>query len=359
MDNVQAASILLENGAVIDQPDSLGRTALQSSAKREMIMLLVSHGASPVDHFSIDIFGLLRLDTDTFTNVVSAYSGNAGQDSMNRLPAFLPTTCDTRGCPLDEVIKIFPVQLLKIVEAGIDLNRELGSGISFMHLAIVNRASSAFVLNSDMKWEDMTPFPWHLRFWSGISFLNSTFKQFRKRLKNKDLVRISHLQPSRGCSPLCIATTDHNTEMVRNCLSLGADVDFEGSTHGSALIVACACGYLEVVRILVRAGASLSYIGQKGHRSVFTFCRSKEVRRWLLVERFTEQRLIDEKPHWETVETIRPWAGTAMARLKLVGDRAMCYHETSVDYAGKLARMRKEWRGKVIPTVCMDGIVYR
>lgn len=358
-DNVQAAIILLENGAVIDKPDSEGRTALMSCSKREMIRLLVSHGASLVDHFSFDIFDWLGWKTDTFTNVISAYSDKAGQDPMNTLPAFLPTTCDTRGSLPCEDLEIFPIHLVKILEAEIDLNRELGSEISLMHLAIVNQASSTFVLNSDMRLEDTTPFPWHLEFSSGISFLESTFKQFRKKLKGKDLVRISHLQPSRGWSPLCIAATNHNIEMVRNCLYLGADVDFEGSTHGSALIVACACGYLEVVRILVRAGASLSYIGKKRHMSVFTFCRSKEVKRWLLVERFTEQRLIDEKPHWETVETVRPSVGTAMARLKLVGERAMCYHETSVDYAGKLARMRKEWRGKVIPTVCMEGIIYR
>lgn len=358
-DNVEAASVLLKNGAVIDKPDSKGRTALMSSLKREMIMLLVSHGASPVDHFAVDIFDWLDWELDTFTSVISAYSGNARQESITKLPAFLPTTCDTRGSFLCEELEIFPVHLFKILEAKVDLNRELGSEISLMHLAIVNQASSTFVLNSDIKLEDTTPFPWHLKFWSSLSFMESTFRLFRKRLKDKDLIRICHLQPSRGWSPLCMAAIDHNIEMVRNCLSLAADVDFEGSTHGSALILACASGYLEVVRILVRAGASLSYTGQTGHRSVFAFCHSKEVRRWLLVERFTEQRLIDEHPHWEAVQTVRPWAGTAMARLKLVGERAMCYHETSVDYAGKLARMRKEWRGKVIPTVCMEGIVYR
>lgn len=146
-------------------------------------------------------------------------------------------------------------------------------------------------------------------------------------------------------------------EFVRNCLDLGADVDFEGSPHGSALIIACACGLLEPAQALVKAGASLSYRGT-GHKSVFTFCRSKVVRRWLLVERYTEQRRIAMGQHWENGKVTRSPARIAVARLKLVGQRAMWYNETMIDYAGRLSQMRKWWRGKVVPPICMEGIEY-
>lgn len=146
--------------------------------------------------------------------------------------------------------------------------------------------------------------------------------------------------------------------IMENCLSLGANIEFEGSPHGSALIVAAACGYLDAVRLLVRAGARLSYDSENGLRSVFTYCRSKAVRYWLLVERFTEQRGITMEPHWGTGNEVKLWSGPAVARLKLVGDRARCCYESSLEYAERLASMRKEWRGKRIPTICMEGIVY-
>lgn len=355
--NLQAVRLLLEHGAIIDKADSKGRTGLLKSLDEEMTKLLVHHGTSLVDHFQHDIFDSLTWDVDVFTAMISAYSRTTSHHPLGTIPAFLSTIHDTRGTIECTEVELLPVHLVSIMEADIDLNRDLGSGRSIMHLAIVNKSSSTFVLNNDLSLEDTAPFPWHLAFWSSLSFLGSMFRHFKRKLKDEDFVRIAHLQPARGLSPLCWAAS-WEEETIRNCLSLGADVDFEGSPHGSALILACAIGSLEAVRILVQAGASLSYQGRHGHKNVFTFCRSKDVRRWLLVERFTEQRRIDTRPQWRNSEGLRPWAGTAMARLKLVGDRAMCYHETLMDYAGRLARMRMEWRGKVIPPICIDGFVY-
>lgn len=355
---LEAARRLLENGATIDKLDSEGVIPLGLRSNQDMMKLLVHHGASLYDHFSRNILNCIRWDIEVFTDIVSAYPGNPERGLPNTTPAFLPTAFDARGSIECQQMAISPVHLVSILGTKFDLNRELGSEISIMHLAVVNDPSSSFVLNSDLSFEETTPFPWHLQFWSSLSFLSSMFKHFRRKLKDEGLVRIAHLQPARGRSPLCRAVYG-NEELLRNCLSLGADIDFEGSPHGSALVLACAIGSLEAVRILVRAGASLSYKGQNGHKSVFTFCRSKSVRRWLLIERFKEQRRIEMRPNWEESESIRPWAGIAIARLKLVGDRSMCYHETLVDYAERLARMRKDWRGKVIPSICIEGIVYR
>lgn len=357
--NVPAARLLLEQGAAVDARSAKGGFALMMATSPEMTKLLVHHGASLTDHYSQSWFNYMCWDITLFKNLVSAYSEmKTGQDQAEEIPTLLPTTFHTRRNISCAKLITSPVHIITFLEAGLDLTLESGSEISPMHLAIAGRASLSFVLNSHMNLEKTTPFPWHLEFWVELSFLGSMFRQCRRRLAEGDFVRIAHLQPPRGWSPLCIAARNCNVEVIRNCLCLGADVDFEGSPHGSALILACACGLLEVVRLLVQAGASLSYHGQNGHRSVFTFCRSKDVRRWLLVERFNEQRRIRTEPLWENGERVRPWAGTAIARLKLVGGREMWYRETLMDYAGRLARMRKWWRGKVIPTVCIDGIVY-
>lgn len=358
IDALEAVRLLLENGATIDKLDSNGVPPLCRTSNQAMVRLLVYHGASLYDHFSASIFNCITWDTQVFAGLVSAYTENPKKRLPDTVPAFLPTTFDTRGSIQCQQKAISPLHLVSILGTKFDLNRELGPEISIMHLAVVNDPSSSFVLNSDLSFEETTPFPWHLQFWSSLSFLSSMFKHFRRKLKDEDLVRIAHLQPARGRSPLCQAVYG-NEELLRNCLSLGADIDFEGSPHGSALVLACAIGSLEAVRILVRAGASPSYKGQNGHKSVLTFCRSKSVRRWLLIERFKEQRRIEMRPNWEESESVRPWAGIAIARLKLVGDRSMRYHETLVDYAERLARMRKDWRGKVIPSICIDGIVYR
>lgn len=359
-DNVQAARILLENGALIDKPDFEGRTPLGRSTKREMFMMLVHHGASLVDHFYYNILDSLEWTDDLFTCVVSTYSDIATEKiSSDTIPGFLHTICGTRGSIDCTQVYMSRPKLVSILEADIDLNRDLGSGRSLMHLALVNGASSTLVLNSDVNLENTGPFPWHLDFWFDLPFMRSMWKHFRRKLKKDDFARIANLQPTRGWSPLCRACIRRKKiDLIQNCLSLGADVDFEGSPHGSAVIVASACGNLDAVRVLVRAGASLSYRGEKGHKSVFTFCRSKVVRQWLLVDRFTEQRMINMEPHWGDSQRVRPSAGPAVAGLKLVGERAMCYYDRMIDYAIKLAEMREDWRGKVIPPICLDRIVY-
>lgn len=358
--NVPAARLLLENGASVDIIDSNGCTAIMKSSTEEVATLLLHSGASLVGHLCSHITACQGWGIDFFNKTISVYSeATTGQDKSNMAAEFLLDTYNTRGSVDCRKVAMSPAHLVSILKTDIDLKQEFGPERSLMHLAIVDQASSAFVLNSDLGVENSTPFPWHLMFWSDIAFLQSMFRHFRRKLTDRNFVKIANLHPSRGWSPLCVASAKHDIEMIRNCLSLRADVDFEGSAHGSALVLACACGYLDAVRVLVRAGASLFYKGLKGQKSVFTLCRSKRVKEWLLVERFTEQGRINTRPHWGNGKEVRPWAGIAMARLKLVGNRAIYYHETLVDYAGRLAKMRKEWQGKVIPPTCMEGNIYK
>lgn len=308
---------------MVDKPDSQGRTALTRSRSREMSTMLVHHGASLVNHFSYDVLHSPRWSDNVFTTAVSAYTDrNMKGASSNTIPGVLHTKYDTRGSIDCRRVQMSPPQLVSILEAGIDLHRDLGSGRSIMHLVLIDEASSALVLNSDVNLESTAPFPWHLEFWINLPFMRSMWRHFGKRLTKENFTRIANLQPTQGWSPLCRACVHcKKIDLIQNCLSLGADVNFEGSPHGSAVIVASACGNLDAVRVLVRAGASLSYGDENGHKSVFTCCRSKVVRRWLLVDRFTEQPRISLIPHWGDSQKIRPRAGKAVAGLKLVGER--------------------------------------
>lgn len=357
--NTTAARLLLDSGAVVDQPDSDGRTPLHNTSSKEMMAFLVRSGASLTDYFSCGITQWLDWDTDVFDSLLSIYvDPKAAPDTCDVPSASLLTLCGQREVRNCKQTRMKPAHLVAILEAGINLNSDLGSERSLMHFAISEEATSTLLLNTDVGLENAAPFPWELDFYKKPVLLGSMFKHFRRKLSTTDLARIAHLQPTSSWSPLCRAVTRSDLVIMENCLSLGARIDFEGSPHGSALIVAAACGNLGAVRLLVRAGARLSYDSENGRRSAFTHCRSKAVRHWLLVDRFTEQRGIAMEPHWSTGNEVQLWSGTAVARLKLVGDRARCCYESSLEYAERLAGMRQEWRGKRIPTICMEGILY-
>jgi ankyrin repeat protein len=73
----------------------------------------------------------------------------------------------------------------------------------------------------------------------------------------------------------------------------GAMLNLEGGAEGTPLMGACKAGRLEVVKYLVRNGAILNY-GRNGFQvSAFLKAASyPKIQRWLLVERFTDQRII-------------------------------------------------------------------
>lgn len=357
--NTPAARLLLDSGAVVDKPDSNGRTPLYNSSSKEMMALLVRSGASLTEYFSFGITEWLDWGIDVFESFLSVcVDAQAATDTCDVSPVALFTLCEKREVRHCRPTRMKPPHLVAMLEAKINLNCDLGSERSLMHFAISEVATSTLVLNTEVGLDSAAPFPWELDFYKRPAFLGSMFKHFQRKLSTTDLARIAHLEPTSSWSPLCRAVTRSELMIMEGCLSLGASIDFEGSPHGSALIVAAACGYLDAVRLLVRAGARLSYDSENGRRSAFTHCRSKAVRHWLLVERFTEQRGIAMEPHWSTGNEVQLWSGTAVARLKLVGDRVRCCYESSLEYAERLAGMRKEWRGKRIPTICMEGIIY-
>jgi ankyrin repeat protein len=72
-----------------------------------------------------------------------------------------------------------------------------------------------------------------------------------------------------------------------------AMLNLEGGPEGTPLMAACKAGRLEVVKYLVRNGAILSYTKYGAVVSAFNKAASfPSILRWLLVERFTGQRMI-------------------------------------------------------------------
>lgn len=229
-------------------------------------------------------------------------------------------------------------------------------GKSLMHEAICWRGFSALPFGWNSALQSITPFPWHY-VWPGLhclTFLTTSFRLYRRILPHDTFKRIMNLQPERGMSPLCRASSRGILEVMENCLTMGAEIDFEGCSLGSALMIACACGRLDAVKLLVRRGAAISYVGKNGLTSaVMAGHRSKAIIAWLLVGQFNEQKRLncDDKlsSSSDTDSDIRPWSGIEKAHFQLIGRHQMQRHESSLNYAKRLSELKRRLRGSVVP----------
>ncbi|KAF2811526.1 ankyrin [Mytilinidion resinicola] len=238
---------------------------------------------------------------------------------------------------------------------GIPSEEDFGEK-SFLHGAMCYSGYSELSPGWNSALQKVTPFPWHHHWpdFHKMAFLTSSFELYRRRLPHDALKRIMNLQPERGISPLCRASSRGILEIMENCLIMGAEIDFEGCSIGSALMIACACGRLDAVKLLVRQGAAISYVGKRGLTSaVLAGSRSERVIAWLLVGQFDEQARLnsgDEVPSDSRVNMeICPWSGIGTAALRLVGRREMQPHESSLDYAVRLSALKRQMRGVVVP----------
>ena len=90
-------------------------------------------------------------------------------------------------------------------------------------------------------------------------------------------------------TPLDMASRSSKLDAINLLLDTGAQLELKGSEHGTPLMAACATGRLAAVKLLVKRGARMSYVEHGQTYSVLTAARNHpEIRRWLLVGRFSE-----------------------------------------------------------------------
>ena len=90
-------------------------------------------------------------------------------------------------------------------------------------------------------------------------------------------------------TPLHLAAILSKEDTMNILLDKGAQIELEGSEHGTPLMGACAIGRLAAVKLLVEKGARTSYVKDGQVYSVLTAAKyHPQVRRWLLVGRFLE-----------------------------------------------------------------------
>lgn len=241
-----------------------------------------------------------------------------------------------------------------LLQHGLDPHQLTTTSWSPIHYIMRRCSFVPLVLNSDLRLEKSEPFPWNgLEDMVPMTWLTCHHGLFLRKLGLERLRKLAHLEPSETWAPLCIYASMGDVVALTNLLDLGASLDFEGCPSGSAIMEACSAGRLQIVRILVRRGASISYHGPNGFRSAVNVARrNKAIVGWLLVGRFTDQKKISDSaiPGSSTDEfDTQPWNGPVKAELIISGPSQRREDESAKQYWVRLMAIRRDWRGKVVP----------
>ncbi|KAL6401893.1 hypothetical protein AUP68_14350 [Ilyonectria robusta] len=343
--NKSMVSFLIEEGSSIDAIDSAGGTPLMRARTVDMAQHLISLGASTSSLCRLGLSPSLGYVTpEKFVDLYPIIISQLPTGFLNDLPTGLgPTPCFQ--------INISPQAVLKLHEMNYPLLLEHESGRSLMHSVISQDNTSDVVLDADLGLPRTTPFPWHLCwfYFSRLPFLTTKFRKFQRKLSYDTFQAILNLEPSRGWSPLCRAASLDLLDIMVNCLEMGAQIDFEGSPFGSAVMVASLCGSLGAVKFLVRNGASVVYAGPKGTRNCYALAGSPGIKSWLLSGRFMDQLSITAPGQNDEGVLIKPWSGPVRAGVRLYGKREKSPTASMLDDARRLGLARKYWEGEAVP----------
>jgi hypothetical protein len=328
---------------------------LQSQVPRqtELVKLLLDHVANINQQFLSRDLGL------STPILLASFHGN--QELVNRLVEagadWTATDHFGRSVLVYAALAPNPEVVASFGEKRASVHRECRFGISALHVAMASGALAGWILHADCRMELASPVSWRL---TRPAWITTHFRFYQRRFGRALLQRITNLQPADPLdwSPLCLMSIEGETTGMANLIQLGARLDHEGSPHGSALMAACANRQTEAVRILVRQGASLSYISSSPRtRGRVMSClraapRSAKITKWLLVGRFTEQTKIAYNP--EVLKSggddaVKHWAGIAKAELVITGPYERQPSESSYQYFVRLQRIRREMRGRQVP----------
>ncbi|KAJ8129274.1 hypothetical protein O1611_g4358 [Lasiodiplodia mahajangana] len=349
--DLEILETLLDAGADVDALDFAKLTPIQETRHRNIIVRLLAAGSKYGWFDSASWANLATFDWQYFEDIqelIVDQIPHRWTANLRNLPGPIEN-CFPRPEPID----LGPKLLSSLLQQGVDLNQPNCSQVSFMHRALCCYKSTSYLLNLPQIF-DCRPFPWHATGCQldDLSWMNTCWKLFKRRIPFVDLQRIMNLHPEQGISPLCQAAAIDELEIVDHCLEMGASIDFDGSSYGSALMAACANRRLKAVKHLVRRGASITYCGELGVMSAIEMANGhKKIIAWLLVGQFIEQPKLEYPIYQDPngVRLLRPWSGILQKPMRLVGGRARQPDESLHDQILYLAVVRDAMRGKALP----------
>jgi ankyrin repeat protein len=245
--------------------------------------------------------------------------------------------------------------VLYLVKMGLDPNQADKLGIAPMHHIFTSERLRGFFVNGALSIENAPPYPWKELSIAKEHWIkgeeDKTFYLLVRALGMEALRRILNLHPAEGFSPLCLAAWMGDVNRMQDFISIGADVEFEDSEKGTALMAACSYGQLEAVKFLVRSGARISYWSKgRQHSALRAAKRHPIIVNWLLVERFWDQPRIVGIGDLKTPQSLEKlcfWSGPHQAELPLKGKRERRNNESAISWLARLTQMRRDLHGKV------------
>lgn len=221
-----------------------------------------------------------------------------------------------------------------------------------IHHAPYNKPLTSFILNSGLLQSVHPQDPGNILVSAQYTSRSWVVKAALRLLGKQNLIERSIDRDTKLCpSPLCVSALYETSVCMELLLDCGAKIDKEGCYYGSPLVVASFFGRLDAFKILVRRGASLSYVNEKGvYRNAFEVgCHHPQIRAWFLVDRYLDQNKLTAEPFWGVGEvTLRQWSGPHKSEWRLTGDRKRRWKESSFDYVCRLEKMKREARGLVM-----------
>ncbi|RBR20102.1 uncharacterized protein FIESC28_05381 [Fusarium coffeatum] len=345
--DMEIVKLLLQHGADIDRLDSNGRSVLLEANTSDMVALLLSFGISLGLLVSETAYDLVDLWLNASSRIVDLLFTTILNEGLHHALRVLEWSSDATS-PMQTVIS-GPIIGIALLGYASGKNIPQQNYISLL----LDRQGTQYLHNSGFFLEHRQPFPWNLieaTVVGYLTFLREKITSVNKLLGSESSKRWLNLHPTKGWSPLCRAASLNYTHAMENCLFLGADINFEGSSLGSALMVACACGQLSAVKLLVRRGANPVYYGKHGWISVMDLIRSEVVRKWLLVGRFTDQMRLQwhsDTPIQGRQAATGQWRGPVRVRVKLNGFDEIQEGESTFGYAIRLAAYRRSMYGRI------------
>jgi len=142
-------------------------------------------------------------------------------------------------------------------------------------------------------------------------------------------------------------------------LDCGFDLEAEGCSYGTALMVAASKGRFDIVKALVRRGARISYVAEAGvYRSAVEMAKSNgshEIVTWLVRDRFLDQKKLCGDGDNSTAgkpPVTRPWSGIKTYPYPIPKFASRRATESLFEYAMRISADRKYvknfCRGKVM-----------
>ncbi|KAF2143360.1 uncharacterized protein K452DRAFT_357690 [Aplosporella prunicola CBS 121167] len=151
-------------------------------------------------------------------------------------------------------------------------------------------------------------------------------------------------------NPLCQAASVGDVKVMELLIDAGADIEAEGCDEGTPLMAACNSGRLSVVEFLIRRGAKEAYCKDGVvYDCIGTAKHFPEIRQWILVGRYTQQRKIaDDSGGNREQREFKPWSGLEQMEIPLTGNYGRHAEETTLDHVCRLQRMREDLAGEVL-----------